>query len=143
MSTGSEAQIIGLLDDLTRAVRDRDVERSLASYGADVLAFDLVEPLQYEGSDAVRRRLADWFSSFDGPIGYELSDVDVVAGEDVAYVHSLNHVQGTTTGGDEVDMWWRSTLGLRKRDGEWRVTHSHTSVPFDMETSKASLDLVP
>ena len=84
MSTGSEAQIRGLLDDLTRAVRDRDVERSLASCGADVLAFDLVEPLQYERSDAVRRRLADWFSSFDGPIGYELSDVRVVAGEDVA-----------------------------------------------------------
>jgi len=142
MSAGSEAEIRRLLDDLTRAVRDRDVERSLASYAPDVLAFDLVEPLQHEGSDSLRSRLADWFSSFDGPIGYELRDLDVVAGNDIGYAHSLNHVQGTT-GGDQLDMWWRTTLGLRKRDGEWQVTHSHTSVPFNMETSKASLDLEP
>jgi ketosteroid isomerase-like protein len=142
MSAGSEAEIRRLLDDLTRAVRDRDVERSLAGYAPDVLAFDLVEPLQHEGSDSLRSRLADWFSSFDGPIGYELRDLDVVAGDDIGYAHSLNHVRGTT-GGDQLDMWWRTTLGLRKRDGEWQVTHSHTSVPFDMETSKASLDLEP
>ena len=54
---------------------------------------------------------------------------------------SLN--EPTRTGGDQLDMWWRTTHGLRKRDGEWQVTHSHTSVPFDMETSKASLDLEP
>ena len=71
-------------DDLTQAVRDRDVERSLARYAPDVLAFDLVEPLRHEGSDSLRSRLRDWFSSFDGPIGYELSDLDVTAGDDVA-----------------------------------------------------------
>jgi PhnB protein len=89
---------------------------------------------------------ADWRTGFPPstrPIGYELRDLDVVAGDDIHYAHSLNHVQGTTTGGDQLDMWWRTTLGLRKRDGEWQVTHSHTSVPFDLETSKASLDLEP
>ena len=143
MSAGSEVEIRDLLDDLTRAVRDRDVERSLARYAPDVLVFDLVKPLQHEGSASLRKRLQDWFSSFDGPIGYELCAVDVVAGEDVSYAHSLNHVKGRTAGGDELDMWWRSTLGLRKRDGRWQVCHSHTSVPFDMETAKASLDLQP
>ena len=118
MGAGSEAEIRRLLDDLTRAVRDRDVERSLARYAPDVLAFDLVEPLQHEGSNSLRSRLQDWFSSFEGPIGYELRGLDVVAGEDVAYAHSLNHVEGTRTSGQKLDMWWRSTLGLRKRDRE-------------------------
>jgi hypothetical protein len=27
--------------------------------------------------------------------------------------------------------------------GEWRVIHTHTSVPFDVESGKASLDLQP
>ena len=139
----AEAEIRRLLDDLTQAVRDRDAERSLARYAPDVLAFDLVEPLQHEGSKSLGSRLEDWLSSFAEPIGYELRDLDVVVGEDVAYAHSLNHVKGTTTGGDELDMWWRATLGLRKRDGEWQVSHSHTSVPFDMQTSKALLDLKP
>jgi len=38
---------------------------------------------------------------------------------------------------------WRSTLGLQKLGGEWQVSHSHTSVPFDTETSRALLDLRP
>jgi ketosteroid isomerase-like protein len=28
-------------------------------------------------------------------------------------------------------MWLRSTMGLRKIDGTWTITHEHTSVPFD------------
>jgi uncharacterized protein (TIGR02246 family) len=143
LSVDSKTEIRRLLDDLMRAVRDRDVERSMVCYAPDVLAFDLVEPLQHEGSESLRSRLEDWFSSFEGPIGYELRDVDIVASDEVAFAHSLNHVEGTTTGGDELDMWWRTTLGLRKVEGEWQVSHSHTSVPFDMQTSKALLDLQP
>jgi hypothetical protein len=32
---------------------------------------------------------------------------------------------------------------LRKIDGQWKVVHEHVSVPFDMETGKAMLDLKP
>ena len=67
----------------------------------------------------------------------------VVAGDDVAFVHSLNHVSGTTTAGDDVNMWWRATLCLRQVDGTWSVAHSHASVPFDMESGKASVSLKP
>ena len=40
-------------------------------------------------------------------------------------------------------MYWRATVCFRKLDGEWTVTHAHTSVPFDMETWRAALDLEP
>ena len=39
--------------------------------------------------------------------------------------------------------WLRWTLGFRKIDGRWRVAHEHVSVPFDMESGKAMLDLKP
>jgi ketosteroid isomerase-like protein len=39
--------------------------------------------------------------------------------------------------------WLRSTLGFRKIDGRWRVAHQHVSVPFDMESGQAKLDLKP
>jgi ketosteroid isomerase-like protein len=40
-------------------------------------------------------------------------------------------------------MWQRSTVCLRKIDGEWTVTHQHSSVPFDGQSGRASLDLKP
>src|SRR5262245_56569831 len=108
--------------------------------GVDLVA--LLGPL-LERSELAELVVSELVLVLRGPIGYELRGLDVVAGEDVAYLHGLNHVEGTATGGDELDMWWRSTLGLRKQGGEWQATHSHTSVPFDMETSKALLDLQP
>ncbi len=46
-------------------------------------------------------------------------------------------------GGGKVDMWVRATVCFRKTAGEWTVTHEHDSVPFDVESGKASLDLKP
>jgi hypothetical protein len=54
----------------------------------------------------------------------------------VAFGASLNRVNGTKTDGTKVDMWWRSTVGYRKIDGRWLITHRHDSVPFDMETGE-------
>jgi len=85
----------------------------------------------------------EWFSSFEGPIGYEIRDLNITADNDVAFSHGLSHVSATTAGGGKLDMWWRMTICFRKIDGKWMVTHEHNSVPFDTETGKASLDLKP
>ena len=62
---------------------------------------------------------------------------------DVAFSHGLSHVSATTTDGRKLDMWWRTTVCFRKIAGKWMVTHEHNSVPFDVESGKASLDLQP
>jgi ketosteroid isomerase-like protein len=137
------AEIVELIERRATAIRAKDVDGSLYAYAPDVVAFDLIEPLRYRGSDAVRQRLEQWFSSFEGEIGYENREVGIVASEEVAFAHSLDHVKGRTTDGKTLDMWWRATLCFRKTGGRWIVTHSHTSVPFDMETSMALLELEP
>jgi ketosteroid isomerase-like protein len=38
-------------------------------------------------------------------------------GQDVAFAHSLDRVQGVKSDGTKVDMWWRSTVGYRRIDG--------------------------
>src|SRR5581483_1995192 len=93
------AEIRELIERRAAAIRARDVDGSLSAYAPDVVAFDLIEPLQYRGSDAVRQRLEQWFSSFDGEIGYENREVGIEAGEEVAFAHSLDHVNGRTTDG--------------------------------------------
>ncbi len=138
-----EAQIGALIDDRVKGVRTKDVNASVSSLIPDILTFDVVNPLQHIGSDASRKRAEDWFSSFQGPIGYEIRDLKITTGDDVAFSHSLSHVSATTTGGGQLDMWWRTTVCFRKIDGKWMVTHEHNSVPFDVETGKASLDLKP
>jgi len=139
----AEAEIRALIEDQAKAIRAKDVDGSVASYAADVLLFDVVNPLQSTGSDAARARLAEWFASFRGPIGYELRDLSIAAGDEVAFCHSLNRVRATTTGGQKLDMWWRATVCYRRIDGAWMVTHEHASVPFDVASGRASLDLEP
>ena len=39
--------------------------------------------------------------------------------------------------------WLRVTQIYRKSGGRWRVVHEHVSVPTNLETGKAALDLTP
>jgi uncharacterized protein (TIGR02246 family) len=139
-----ESELRRLIDDRMRAIRAKDADATLESYVPGVLAFDLIDPLRYAGRDAVAERLRAWFSQFrEGPIGFETRDLELAVGEDVAFCHGLNHVDAATTDGRPIDMWWRATTCFRKLDGEWRVVHEHSSVPFDMESGRASLGLKP
>ena len=139
----NEAQIRALIEDRTKAVQRKDSVAATSSNAPDMLTFDVVNPLQRIGSDASRERAAEWFSSFQGSIGHEIRALDITAGEDVAFSHGLCHVNAMTTDGRLVDMWWRTTICFCKLDGNWMVTHEHNSVPFDVKSGKASLDLKP
>lgn len=141
--TNDEAQIRGLFDNWLTALRAKDVKGRTACYAAGVVVFDVINPLQHVGLDELRGRLEEWFSTFKGPVDCEIRDLNIAASNDVAFCHSLNRFSGSTTGGGAIDMWVRFTVCLRKIDGHWMVTHEHASVPFDVETGKASVDLVP
>jgi uncharacterized protein (TIGR02246 family) len=139
----NETQIRALIDDRAKAVRAKDINGAISHYAPDVLSFDVVNPLQQIGSDASRKRAEEWFSSFQGPIGYEIRNLSITVDETLAFSHGLSHVSATKTDGGQLDMWWRTTVCFRKIDGKWTVTHEHNSVPFDVESGKASLDLKP
>ena len=145
MATGSdEGEIRALIDDWARAVRARDVDGVMSHYAADIVAFDLAPPLEYAGADAVRRSLEAWFPTFRGSVGWEIRDLSITIGDDVAFCRSLNRISGTRTDGEETDVWVRATVGLRKVDGTWKVAHEHASVPFYMDGSyRAAVDLKP
>jgi ketosteroid isomerase-like protein len=139
-----EVEIRERIDQWAKALRAKDLDGLMSHYTRDILVFDLAPPLQYVGIDAYRKNFKEWFSSFQGPIGYEIRDLSITAGGDVAFCHSLNRISGTRTNGEETDVWVRATVGFRKIDGKWMVTHEHVSVPFYMDGSdKAALDLKP
>jgi ketosteroid isomerase-like protein len=55
-----------------------------------------------------------------------LSELEITAGDHVAFCHSI-----VTCGSMEKEGQFqvRLTLGLRKINGAWRITHEHHSVP--------------
>ena len=133
-----EDQIRAMLADRATAMRGRDAERFVAHYAPQIVKFDLAPPLLHTAPEARdAEALRAWFASHPGgPIDYEIRDLTVTVGGDVAFCHSLNQLGGA--------LWFRSTIGLRKIGGEWRITHEHNSTPFYMDGSdKAALDLQP
>ena len=138
-----EAEICAIMKARVEAVQAKDAARLVAHHAPDVVAYDLLEPLQYRGLTGVRERAQQWFDGYDGPMTYEIRDLAVVPGHDAAFCHGLHRVAGTTRTGQAIDMWWRATQGFRRIDGRWLLVHEHSSIPFDMKTGKVSLDLRP
>jgi uncharacterized protein (TIGR02246 family) len=138
------ARIRQLADNWAKAVRAKDIDALMSHYTPDILVFDLAPPLQYNGIDAYRKNFDEWFSSFQGPIGYEIRGLCISASEDLAFGHSLNRISGKRTNGEETDVWVRATVCYRKVNDRWRIAHEHVSVPFHMDGSyKAAVDLKP
>ena len=139
-----EAQIRELMDSWTAAVCAKDVDAVMSHFAPDIVTFDLAPPLQCAGADALRQSLAAWFPMFRGLVGYEVRDLTITTDGDVAFCRSLNRISGTRTDGEQTDVWVRATVGLRRIDGRWQVTHEHSSVPFYMDGSyRAAIDLKP
>jgi len=106
-------------------------------------SYDIVPPLQYKGAAAYRKDYAEFFKQFKGPIHVDERDVDIEADNNVAFAHGLERLTGTSTDGKPVDTWLRWTSGYRKIGGRWYALHDHVSVPVDLATGKALLDLKP
>ena len=139
----AEQQIREIVEGWGQAIRARDSRGLTANFARDAVVFDLITPLRYSGREGVEKRAAEWLAGFQGPVGYETRELTIHAGEDAAFCHSLNHVNGTSTTGQPIDMWWRATVCFRKVNGNWQVAHEHSSVPFEMESGKAALALKP
>jgi uncharacterized protein (TIGR02246 family) len=144
--SSDEVLIRELVDRQVEAMTSRDAAAVVGLRAADVVGFTLAPPLVQSGADMTNvAGTAAWFATFDGPLQYEVRDLEVTVGGDVAFCHSLNRMSAVPVGMAEAfELWFRATLGLRKVDGEWRVTHEHQSTPFYMDGSlRAAVDLKP
>ena len=138
-----EAEIKRVIEGGVEAVRARDIDGVMSIYAPEVVSFDIVPPLRYIGADAFRKVWEEVFSSFQGPIDYEIHDLSITVGDDVAFTHSLNRISGTLNTGQKTDLWLRWTACFRKINGKWLIVHHQNSVPADLETGKALLSLKP
>ena len=144
-SSTDEAAIRSLEAQFSKAVNARDVDAVMKVYVPDesLVVFDVVPPREYVGAKAYRKDWEGFFAGFKGPVKFEISDLHVFAGGTIGYGYSIQHVSGTDTKGQPIDMTVRVTDGYRKVNGRWLIAHEHVSVPVDLETGKPDLTSKP
>ena len=136
-------EIRGWLDRWTKAFTQKDADAIMALYADDVIAYDLVPPLQYTGKESYRGDYQQFFSQYEDNLHVEVRDLHVGATCDLGYAAGLELVSGTLKSGQKSNVWLRFTSLFRKSGGRWLGFHDHVSVPADIESGKAMLELQP
>ncbi|MET9019169.1 nuclear transport factor 2 family protein [Actinopolymorpha sp. NPDC004070] len=138
-----EARIRQRIDQIVEGIRAKDLDVLRRIYATDVVSFDVEPPLQHVGIDAKLKNWAKVFTIF-GEVSYEVRDLAVTVGGDVAFGHCFGRLSGALNNGTATSgMWVRGTFCFRKSDGEWLVVHDQASVPFDVASGKGVTDLEP
>ena len=111
------------------AVRERDMAGILRNHSSDMVMFDVPPPLQLRGIAAYEASWPQFFDASPKPIRFDIKDLQITAGNEVAFAVALMRCAVIEDG--NVDLDFRLTIGLRKIDGQWIVTHEHHSIPAE------------
>jgi uncharacterized protein (TIGR02246 family) len=125
-STTNEAQIRTVIDNWAQAVRAQDMDRVLKHHSNDILLFDVPLPVQSRGIDEYRESWELFFRSVPKPVVFDLSELSITAGDDVAFAHGLIGCQ-MEAGDQPASLAIRLTVCLRKFEGQWTMVHEHHS----------------
>jgi len=129
MISKNESDIRNLINNWLTGIRNRNLDEILPSHSSDILMFDLPGPVQLRGIDAYKKSWYPLFMWLREAGAFDLSEINITAGEDVAFATALIHCKGTEASGEPAEVLGRLTIGLRKTDGQWIVTHEHHSEP--------------
>jgi uncharacterized protein (TIGR02246 family) len=127
-----EQQIRALVERWAEAVHAGDMETVLADHAPDIVMFDVPPPHDgVRGIEAYRETWPEFFTWQARGASFELVELDVTAGEDVAFARALLRcgTQEELTAKPESRL--RLTLGLRREAGRWVVAHEHHSFPIE------------
>lgn len=125
-----ERTIRDLIHRWAAAVHAGDMDTVLADHAREIVMFDVPPPEQgVRGIDAYRETWPPFFEWQRSGASFEIEELEVTAGEDVAYAWALLRC------GTEEDFQrypanrLRLTIGLRKDGNRWIVVHEHHSFP--------------
>ena len=123
-----EATLLELIAQWAKAVREENLAGIRANHDQDILMFDVPPPLLSRGLDAYMATWKIFYASQARPIAFDLEEVEITAGSDVAFATAIGHCDYVEYG-KKTDLKFRLTMGFRKKDGQWRIVHEHHSVP--------------
>jgi uncharacterized protein (TIGR02246 family) len=124
-----ETEILALIERWARAVRNEDRAVIREDHDADMLMFDVPPPFLSRGLDAYMATWELFFSSVEKPVKFDFHDIEITAGEDVAFATAVGSCVNIDSKGNREPLEFRLTMGLRKINGRWRIMHEHHSLP--------------
>lgn len=124
-----EAAVRTVVENWAKAVRNRDFPAILRDHSPDMLMFDVPPPFQSEGIDAYKKTWELFFSSTPEPAVFDIREMRITAGSDVAFVAAAMRCTEREASGKDVELNFRLTIGLRRIEGRWIIIHEHHSVP--------------
>jgi uncharacterized protein (TIGR02246 family) len=129
--SGDQQQIQSLVEEWADAVRRRDMAGVIANHSPDLVMFDVPPPFESVGLEAYRKTWDTFFAWSSGLAVFDIDDLNVTAGEDVAFVVARMRCSGRDDDGSRTELRFRLTIGLRKMDGKWTIVHEHHSIPAE------------
>jgi uncharacterized protein (TIGR02246 family) len=124
-----EVAVRDLIEAWADSVRRKDYDGILENHAADFVMFDVPLPFKSVGIDAYRKTWDVFFSWSSDPVRFEIQEMDVTAGADVAFAFASMRCEGPNSDGKSEALDFRLTIALRKIDGRWMIAHEHHSVP--------------
>lgn len=125
-----EAQIRTLIHEWAAAVRAGDLDTVLADHTAGIVMFDVPPPQNgVRGIDAYRRTWPPFFTWLARGASFDIVELAVTAGADVAFAHALLRCGSPEELAAQPDTRLRLTLGLQKEGARWVIAHEHHSFP--------------
>ncbi|ART75121.1 hypothetical protein B4U37_03255 [Sutcliffiella horikoshii] len=135
----------GVLETYKLAIYEKDVERFLSVYDADVHIYDCWGKWESKGIASWRENVVNWFNGMreEGEIlKVEFNDVTIEENSNLAFVHCAVTFAAYSGKSEEKlrQITNRFTFGLKKVNESWMITHEHSSLPIDMETGKGMFE---
>ena len=124
-----EAAVRDVIEAWAAAVRRKDYAGILQNHSPDFVMFDVPPPFKSVGLDAYRKTWDLFFSWSSEPVRFEIHEMDVTAGAEVAFAFATMGCAGAGSGGKPESLDFRLTMCLKKIDGRWTIVHEHHSVP--------------
>ncbi|MGI2040195.1 YybH family protein [Shewanella frigidimarina] len=130
MNQISVSEIELILSQWVESTRNDAKDDILANHLPQAVIFDVLAPLQHEGTVAYRKSFDEWQPPFEIPCLFELKELNVVAEEEVGFAHCLINCGGRLPDGKEIRDTVRATFCFIKKDGAWQFAHHHVSSPM-------------
>jgi uncharacterized protein (TIGR02246 family) len=126
----AEQNVRALFKRWATAVHVGDLDAVLADHADDIVMFDVPPPDDgVRGLAAYRETWPPFFEWQRSGASFDVLDLDVTAGDDVAFAWALLRCGTEADAAEHPERRLRVTVGFRRIDGRWTVTHEHHSFP--------------
>ena len=131
ISSETTNQVHGVIEAWAEATRQKRKDEILKNHTPDLVIFDVLLPMKYDSAESYWRCWDVWQPKTQGDLQFDLENLSITAGTDVAFAHCFIRCGGRLSHGRTFHDLVRATFCLKKVENSWKILHQHISKPYD------------